>query len=89
MDAGALLLCITSRGARFFFIRKVQEFSYFFNREMRSFIPNSQIEELSYSLLNHREASYSLLTNRKFSYKRIEKFSYSFANGHKIYLNPY
>ena len=44
---------------------------------MRSFIPSSQIEELSYSLLKDKEASYSLLTNKKFSYKRIEKFSYS------------
>ena len=39
---------------------------FFFNREKRSFIPDSQIEELSYSLRKDREASYSLSTNRKF-----------------------
>ena len=50
---------------------------FFFNREKRSFIPDSQIEELSYSLRKDREASYSLLTNRNFFRKRIEKFSYS------------
>ena len=39
---------------------------FFFDREKRSFIPDPQIEELSYSLRKDREASYSLSTNRKF-----------------------
>ena len=67
MDAGALLLCITCREARLLFVnlsKTARGLLFFFNRE-NSFIPDSQIEELAYSLLKDREASYSLLTNRK------------------------
>ena len=42
---------------------------FFFNREKRSFIPDSQIEEFSYSFWKDREASYSLSTNRFFFVK--------------------
>ena len=60
---------------------------FFVNRERRSFIPDSRIEDLSYSLLKDREASYFLFTNRIFLKDR--KVLLLLANGHKSYLNPY
>ena len=67
MDAGALLFCITCREARLFFVKNCKRSLILFNREKRSFIPGSQIEELSYSLRKDREASYffSLLKDRE------------------------